>query len=92
MRAKQSWKRAEDLEPGDVIELRHLGRVREYIVSDVRHVLDGFVHVDTDDGAATSIHLLGDVVFLRGHNQALANASMSSNELDIAGAGNQNQP
>ena len=89
---QKTWKLAEQLQAGDVIESRQSGRLRALLVSDVRFVKDSFVHVDTGDGTATSIYMHGDVVFLGGHIEARCRGLMSSHNLDIQPGGVQNQP
>ena len=65
MNTETTTKKAEDLQPGDVIVSAHEGREHEAIVCDVRHVSDGLIHADTGDGTATRIFFAGDVVQVR---------------------------
>lgn len=91
MAAQEAWKLAKDLKAGDVIQKCFFGRWHELVVSDVRHVCDDFVHVDTGDGTATSIYLLDDVVFLSSHAEAASDAQLSSEILDNDRGGDQNR-
>ena len=50
MNTETTTKKAEDLQPGDVIVSAHEGREHEAIVCDVRHVSDGLIHADAGDG------------------------------------------